>query len=462
MIFPKAAAGMTKEEKREQMLNEPVNKLIMKLAGPAVLSMLVTSLYNMADTFFVSQLGTSASGAVGVIFSLMAIFQAFAFMIGQGAGNNMSRAIGAGQMELAEIYNSTGFFTELIVGAFFCLAGNIVMEDLVYWLGATDTIAPYAMDYCRYVLFGTPFIMASFGMNNLLRFQGYSSYAAVGIVTGGILNMILDPIFIFAMDLGTAGAAVATSLSQFISFLILLYMCMFRKGCIRISLKKFRPTLKMYLNIVNTGLPSLARQGIMSVSNIVFNHLAHPYGDACIAAFSIVQKYTGLINSAALGIGQGFQPVCGQNYGAKKYGRVNEAYRFLVKMQFAVLIVLSVISFIFAGPIVTAFRRDDPEVIRIGTALLKFQSLTLPLMSVIISSNMLSQTIGYGLKATFVSCLRSGICLVPLQFILPKFLGLTGLQLSQPVSDVLSSAIAVLVISGIIRDLKEKEKEAAL
>lgn len=458
----KAVSDMTKEEKREQMLNAPVDRLIMSLAGPAVLSMLVTSLYNMADTFFVSQLGTSASGAVGVIFSLMAIFQAFAFMIGQGAGNNMSRAIGAGDTELAEVYNSVGFFTELIVGVFFCIAGNAVIEDLVYWLGATETIAPFAKDYCRYVLFGTPFIMASFGMNNLLRFQGYSSYAAVGIVTGGILNIILDPVFIFAMGMGTAGAAVATSVSQFISFVILFCMCMFRKGCIRISYKKFRPTVRMYLTIVSTGLPSLARQGIMSVSGIVFNHLAHPYGDACIAAFSIVQKYAGLINSAALGIGQGFQPVCGQNYGAKKYGRVNEAYRFLVKMQFIVLIVLAAVSFIFAGPIVTVFRRDDPEVIRIGTTLLKFQSFTLPLMAVIISSNMLSQTTGYGLKATFVSCLRSGICLIPLQFILPKFLGLTGLQLSQPISDVLSSAIAILVISGILRELKEKEKEAGI
>lgn len=452
---------MTKEEKREQMLNAPVDKLIMSLAGPAVLSMLVTSLYNMADTFFVSQLGTSASGAVGVIFSLMAIFQAFAFMIGQGAGNNMSRAIGAGDMELAERYNSVSFFTELIVGIIFCIVGNLIMEDLVYWLGATDTIAPYAMDYCRYVLYGTPFIMASFGMNNLLRFQGYSSYAAVGIVTGGVLNIILDPILIFAMGLGTAGAAIATSVSQFISFAILLCMCMFRKGCIRISIKKFRPSVKMYLNIIHTGLPSLARQGIMSVSNIIFNHLAHPYGDACIAAFSIVHKYTGLINSAALGIGQGFQPVCGQNYGARKYGRVNEAYRFLVKMQFLVLIGLAVLSFIFAEPIVTVFRRDDPDVIRIGTALLRYQAVSLPLMAVIISSNMLSQTIGYGLRATFVSCLRSGICLVPLQLILPRFLGLLGLQLSQPVSDVFSSAIAIWVISGILKELKEKERGVA-
>ncbi|MDO4489153.1 MAG: MATE family efflux transporter [Eubacteriales bacterium] len=445
--------ALTQEERTKQLLTEPVDKLITALAIPSVASMLITSIYNMADTYFVSQLGTQASGAVGIIFSLMAMVQAFAFMIGQGAGNNMSRALGAGKRELAEKYVAVAFFTEFFVGVVLAVFSYAFLDKLVYWLGSTDTIAPYAKDYATYICIGFPFIMSSFGLNNILRFQGNSTLGAAGMMTGGILNMVLDPLFIFGFKLGTAGAAVATTVSQMVSFIIMVYMCNTRPSSIKIRISNFKPTLNMYKRILIIGLPSLARQSIMSITTICFNRAAGPFGDACIAASSIVNKFLGLIISVVIGIGQGFQPVCAQNIGAKQSGRVIEAYRFLVKASFMVTIGFCVISLIFAGPIITAFRRDDAEVIRIGAMFLRAQAATLPLFAIIGSTNMLTQSAGYGVKATILSSLK-GLLIIPFVMILPPLIGIYGLILAQPVADITATVIALIVIRGVIKNLE--------
>ena len=263
-------------------MEEPVQSLIPRLAVPSMVSMIVVAVYNMADTFFVSRLGTSASAAVGVVYSMVAIIQAIAFMIGMGSGNEISRLLGAKKQVEAEHYVAIGFFTELILGTFIALFCIIYVRILVYALGSTKTIAPYAISYAQYVLLGTPFIMASLGMNNMLRFQGNSFYSMLGIATGGILNMFLDPLFIYGFHMGIIGAAVATTLSQIVSFSILLYQCNKMPACISVSLKNFKPSLKRYSLILQFGLPSLARQGVAGVSTIILNFSAHPYGDAAI------------------------------------------------------------------------------------------------------------------------------------------------------------------------------------
>jgi len=447
--------AVTSEERTKQILTEPVDRLILGLAGPAVLSMLITAIYNMADTYFVSRIGTSASAAVGVTFSLMAIVQAFAFMIGQGAGNNLSRMLGSGNREAAEEYVSVGFFTELIAGVLLAVFSYLTMDRLVYWLGATDTIAPYAVSYMRWIILGFPFIMGSFGMNNILRFQGHASLGAAGMMTGGILNMILDPLFIFGFGMGTMGAALATSVSQIVSFCIMVFLSNRGDRALKIRISKFKPTVSMYGNIVRIGMPSLARQGIISLSTIIFNHAAAPYGDACIAAFSIVNRVNGFIASAIIGIGQGFQPVCGQNLGAKKYDRVLQGYYFLEKAAFIVLVSCAVLVFAFAAPIVRVFRKEDAEVVRIGTMLLKCQAVTLPLFAVICANNMFSQTCGYGGRATFLSCLKNGVCLIPLLLVLPNVFGLNGLVAAQPVADVFSAVISILMMRPILQGMKQ-------
>ena len=447
---------MDSSSRSEMMLNMPVSRVIPQLAVPTIISMLITSIYNMADTFFVSQLGTSASGAVGVIFSAMAIIQAVAFTIGMGSGTNVSQALGAGDEDTAQRYVSMAFFTALGVGVALAAAGLSSIDWLVRFLGATETIAPYAKDYATYIFYAAPFMMCSLVMNNLLRFEGLSIYGMVGITTGGILNMVLDPLLIFGLGLGTAGAAIATAISQFVSFMILLIMTNTRAAAISIHPRNFRPTARMYGRIFYMGLPSLGRQGIASISTILLNNAAGLYGDAAIAAMSIVSRFIMFINSTVIGFGQGFQPVCGYCYGAGRYSRVREAYAFCVKVSTIILLVLSVISFVFARPIVTVFWRDDPLVIEIGTFALRAQLLTLPLWGFITMSNMFTQSIGYGVRATIIATARQGIFLIPALLILPPLLGLRGIQIAAPVSDVLTLFLAYGIVSGIMRQLKAK------
>ena len=447
---------MDSSSRGEMMLNMTVSRVIPQLAIPTIISMLITSIYNMADTFFVSQLGTSASGAVGVIFSAMAIIQAVAFTIGMGSGTNVSQALGAGDEEKAQRYVSTAFFTAVAVGAVLAAAALLNIDWLVRFLGATETIAPYAKDYATYIFYAAPFMMGSLAMNNLLRFEGLSIYGMVGITTGGILNMVLDPLLIFGFGLGTSGAAIATAISQFVSFTILLIMTNTKDAAISIHPRNFRPTARMYGRIFYMGLPSLGRQGIASVSTILLNNAAGLYGDAAIAAMSIVSRFIMFINSTVIGFGQGFQPVCGYCYGAGRYSRVREAFTFCVKVSTIILLVLSAVSFLFARPIITVFRRDDPLVIEIGTFALRAQLLTLPLWGFITMSNMFTQSIGYGVRATIIATARQGIFLIPALLILPQVFGLRGIQIAAPISDVLTLFLAWGIVSGILRQLKAK------
>jgi len=451
--------SMTQEERYMMMTETPVSKLIPKLAVPTIISMLVTSIYNMADTFFVSQINTSASAAVGIIFSLMAMIQAVGFTLGMGAGNYISRTLGRRDEETAARTAATAFYTAVAVGLLMTAAGLLSLDRLVRMLGATETIAPYARDYARYILLGAPVMTGSFVMNNLLRSQGFAFYSMLGITTGGILNMILDPIFIFGFHLGISGAALATVLSQCISFGILLGQCSFRKGCIRLHIGKFTPSLKIYGEILHAGLPSLCRQGLASAAAVVLNVAANPFGDAAIAAMSIVTRYMMFINSALIGFGQGFQPVCGFNFGARRFDRVLESFWFCLKVAVVFLTSLGIVSFFGAETVMGWFRKGDTEVIEIGMWAMRFQCLTLPFQAWIIMSNMLTQSIGYGFRASVMSAGRQGIFLIPALLILPETFGIWGLQISQPMADVCTSVMAAGIVIGILKELKEKDKE---
>ena len=448
---------MTSQQRTEMMLNAPVSRVIPRLAVPTIISMLITAIYNMADTFFVSQLGTSASGAVGVTFSAMAIIQAVAFMFGIGTGTNVSQALGAGDDERAQRYASVGFFTAFGIGVVIAVLALSNIDWLVRFLGATETIAPYARDYATYIFYAAPFMMCSFVMNNLLRFEGLAAYGMIGITAGGILNMLLDPLFIFTFGLGTAGAAIATAISQFVSFSILLFMCSTRPDAIRFSLRRFKPTLGMYARILYNGFPSLGRQGIASVSTILLNNAAGLYGDAAIAAMAIVTRFIMFINSSVIGFGQGFQPVCGFSYGAGKYSRVREAFWFSVKVTTAILLMLCIGSLLLSENIVALFRKDDPLVIEIGTFALRAQLCTLPLWGFIVMSNMFTQSIGYGLRATILSLSRQGIFLIPALLILPRLFGLAGIQIAQPISDACTLVLSIAIVSGVLRQLGQMQ-----
>lgn len=451
--------AMTQEEKLRQMTEEPISKLIPSLAVPTIISMLVTSIYNMADTFFVSQIGTSASGAVGVIFSAMAMIQAIGFTLGMGSGNYISRSLGNRDEDTAERSAATAFFTALIIGILIAVFGLLYSRPLVKLLGATDTIAPYAMDYAKYILLGAPFMLSSFVLNNILRAQGNAFFSMIGITTGGILNMILDPILIFGFDMGIAGAAIATMVSQMISFAILFFQCNFQKSCLSLKLKKFTPTLQMYGEIIHAGLPSFCRQGLASVATVVLNFAAGPYGDSAIAAMSIVSRFMMFVNSSLIGFGQGFQPVCGFNFGAKRYDRVLEAFWFCVKVAVVMLTTFGIVAFFFSGSIVAAFRKEDLEVIEIGTLALRLQLLTLPIQAWVIMVNMLTQSIGYGFRASLMAMGRQGLFLIPALLVLPGSLGILGIQVAQPIADLFTFIMSTGLVIGILKELKSLKEQ---
>ena len=448
-LFKPADGG----SRKLRMLNEPISRLIPSLAVPTIISMLITSIYNMADTYVVSQLGTSASGAVGVVFSAMAMIQAMAFTIGMGCGANASQLLGAGNQREAERFICTGFFTALITGVVVAVCGLVAMEPLMSLLGATPTILPYAKEYASWIFIGSPFMMSALVLNTSLRFQGMAVYGMVGITTGGILNMLLDPLFIFGLGMGTAGAGCATAVSQTVSMIILITMCNTREGVIHLRLRDFSPSFSRYGKILYTGGASMARQGIGAVSTAVLNNVAGLWGDPAIAAMSIVTRFTMFVNSTVIGFGQGFQPVCAFCYGAWKYRRVREAYWFCVKVATGVLLTLGVIAFLFASPIMGFFRPDDAEVIAIGTVAMRAQMVTVPLWGVIVMSNMFTQSIGYGIRAAIVASSRQGLFLIPALLIMPPLMGLLGLQLSQAVSDVLSFGLSLVISVGILRKL---------
>ena len=441
----------TAEEKYIRMTETPVKKLICSLAIPTIISMLITSIYNMADTFFVGKIGTSATGAVS--FSLMAIIQAIGFTCGMGSGNYIARLLGNKERERACRVAATGFVTAFVIGAILAVIGLIFIKPLVYFLGATDTIYPYAKSYVQVILIGMPYMTAGFVMNNILRFQGSAFYAMLGIGSGAILNIILDPIFIFGLNMGVQGAAISTIIGQFVSFCILFHNCSIG-GNIKIELRKFTPKWEIYREILRGGLPSFYRQGLASVSTIFLNLSAGFYGDAAIAAMSIVTRVFMFALSALLGFGQGFQPVCGFNYGAKKYNRVLDSFWFCIKSAFIFLIIVDAVGFIFAPEIISLFRKEDLEVIKIGTKALRLQCISFPLSAWIVITNMLLQTIGKSAKASILSLSRQGVFFIPAIIIMPKMIGLTGVQCSQTIADIFTFIMAVPLGLSVIKELK--------
>ena len=435
----------------KEMTETSVEKLILRLSVPTIISMLVTNIYNMADTFFVGKLGTSASAAIGIVFSLMTINQALGFMCGHGCGSNISRKLGNKQGDAAIKFASTGFFMSLFLGVLIMIIGIIFMEPLLRIMGSTDTIMPYAKSYGICILLSAPFMTGSCVLNNVLRYEGKASLAMVGLTLGGVLNIIGDPIFIFLLNMGTLGAGISTAVSQVISFFVLLAMFGGDRTVSRLRFSAISWDIKDILNILYTGLPSLIRQGMMSVSTMVLNYMSMPYGDAAIAAMSIVSRVCNFIFAIALGISQGFQPVSAFNFGAKKFKRVKRAFIFCCGLSMIILGILSVLSLIFSGHIIGLFR-DDADVIGVGTFALRAQCIVLFVSPITLAASMMFQGAGENLASSIASFLRSGITFIPMVAILPRFFGIYGIQLAQPVADVISF---VVVMPLIVRFFKK-------
>ena len=444
-----------------KMTETPIPKLILSLAAPTILSMLITSIYNLADTFFVGQISTSASGAVGVVSSLMAIIQALGFMLGHGAGSIISRSLGSQNTKAATRFASTSFFTALTFGLILAVVGLTTLPHFMMMLGSTETILPHACAYARPILIAAPLMMSSLVMNNILRYEGKASFAMIGLVTGGVLNMVLDPVFIFGFGLGTAGAGIATALSQSISFCILLSMFLRGKTVSQFQLSAVTRSPAEFGTILMTGLPSFGRQGLNSIGGMLLNIAARSYGDAAVAGMSIVSRIFMFIISVAIGTGQGFQPVAGFNYGARKYRRVERACVFTMCASFCFLSVIIAACWFNAEALIKLFR-DDPEVTAIALPAFRYQCFACFLQPVIVAGNMLFQSIGKSGRATFLACCRQGVFFIPLILTLPRMFGLLGIEICQPIADVLTFVVTVPFLFPFLHQLvKMEEAETA-
>ncbi|MBR5584091.1 MAG: MATE family efflux transporter [Lachnospiraceae bacterium] len=444
---------MEENQQFQKMTQTPVGKLIATLSIPTIISMLVTAIYNMADTFFVSKLGTSASGAVGIVFSVMAIIQAIGFTFGMGSGSWISRLLGAKEESQATEVAATGFYSAIFICVVMSLVGEWKLDELMRILGASETILPYAREYARYILLAAPIMASSFVLNNILRSEGHAKFAMIGITTGGILNVLLDPLFIFTFRMGIAGAAVATALSQLTSFCILLSYFVMHKTTTRLGIHRLSKRPMVYYQIIKNGMPSFSRQGLASIASILLNQQAAIYGDAAVAAMAIVTKVFMMIFSVMIGFGQGYQPVVGFNYGAGITERVKKAMKFTLIVGMIGMTSAAVVLFMAAPLLMKLFISDDPAVLDIGTMALRAQAISMPLIPIGTVANMTFQSVGKAWRATIMSSMRQGIFFIPLIFILPAAFGLNGVVATQAAADILTALTCAPLLYHFYKNL---------
>lgn len=444
----------TYKDKFDKMAHAPLKWLITTLAVPTILTMLVSALYNMADSYFVGKIDTSSVASIGIVFSVMTLLQAIGFFFGNGSGILISTLLGEKKKDTAKIYANVAFFIVIIIGIALAVIGLLFSNRLAVLLGATETTKAPAGSYLKIILLGSPFILGSFVLNNQLRYQGSAIYSMAGIMSGSLINIALDPLFIFKFNMGVKGAALATILSQIIGFIILIGGT-FKGENIRITIKSFKPNRQNLAEICKNGLPSLSRQGVQTIANICLNFAAAPYGDSAIAGMSVFNRVMFLGFAVVIGIGQGYQPVCSFNHGAKKYDRVYDGYKYIVILSTCFITIASIVSFIFAPQLISLFR-DDSEVIDIGTSALRYECIVLPVIGYCTASNMLVQSLKLPAKATALALARQGIFYVPLILVLPRIIGVTGIILAQPIADGLSFIMTILLAMPIVKKIKEK------
>ncbi len=426
-----------------RMTESSVPRLVLSLSLPAMLSQMITSIYNMADTFFVTRLGDSAVGAVSVVYALQSIIQAVGYGLAMGAGSLVSRHLGQKDGEGASKYASSAFFSAFFFGLLLMIACLVNLPGMLTLFGSTETILPFAVEYAFIILLGAPMMCSSFVISNILRAEGKATLAMVGLTFGGVLNMVLDPLFIFSMDMGVAGAALATVLSQAVSFCILLFFYVTGRSIVKLSLRRVSRRARDYGIIVKTGLPTVCRQGMGSVATTLLNVRVKAYGDAAIAAVGIANKVYMLLRGLVIGVGQGFQPVAGYNYGAGKPRRVKAAFWTATALGTVLSLTASAALLGLSEPIIAFFKPETAEAAAVAARMLRFLGLTIPVLGYSTFVNQLYQALGYVAGATVLASCRQGICFIPLITLLPMVLGLDGILLTQGLSDLATCLISI-------------------
>lgn len=457
---------MTLEDKYNEMTTKPVKVLVCQMAVPTIIAMVTTALYNVVDAAFIGRLSTEGTAGIGISFAYMTFIQALGFFFGHGSGHHISRALGAKNVSSASVVASVGFFTPFLIGLTAALGCLPNLSWLSRLLGAPEEVVPYANDYLRFIVMATPFMMSALTLNNQLRLQGNAHFGMVGIVSGAILNIALDPLFIFTFDMGVSGASLATAVSQLFAWGLLLYGT-FKPGSVHIRLRDFKPSWKVYYEIFRGGLPSLFRQVFNCAAAVSLNYCAALYATpgqeaSAVAAFAVVTRIMMFAFSVVLGFCQGFQPVCGYNYGARLYSRVRESWLFATWVGTGFLLVISTVGFIFAPQVVALFRAEDPVLIEIGAVTLRWQCAAFPLVGLFTATGMLFQNIRMTGPATLLSICRNGLFFLPALLLLPLWLGMEGVQMAQGVADVLTFILAVPYALWINKELKNRNYESGL
>ncbi len=444
-------------EKREFMLNTPVSRLVPKMALPSIAGMLVTSAYNLADTLFVSQLGTNATGAVGVNGSIDLIIMMAGSLLAVGAASLTARLLGAKQDERAREVLSTCFFIAFALGCVVLAAGFAFQEEILLLLGANEDILPYSEQYCRYILLAAPFMATSFVLNQCLRAEGSAVFSMIGMMAGAVLNIGLDPLFIFTFGWGVAGASAATAISKVVSWCILMTPYLRKKTLLAIRLCHFRPHWADAKEVCAMGSASFFRTGLGTLAGILLNRIAVTYGTSALAAINVSNRITMFMTSACLGFGQGFQPVAGFSWGAKRYDRVRESFRFSLITCVAGISAVGMLVGIFARPILLLFTENDAELVRIGVLSLRTQCLAMPFHGFCIIVNMLCSGIGQALPSLLLGLSRQGICFFPILPVMVRLWGVQGIAAVQGVADMLSLLLAAPIAIRISRDIRRRE-----
>lgn len=437
----------------EFLTQAPVSRVILTMAVPTIVSMLVTCFYVIVDTYFVGQLNTQSTAAVGIVFPLMSLIQAIGSFFGHGSGAYMSRELGARRTDNASSMATTGLVYALLTGILIAVVALLFLRPLSLVLGSTATSLLFTEQYMAIILLGAPFQIASFTLNSQLRMQGNARYAMWGIISGALLNVILDPILIFACGLQLRGAALATVIGQIVSVAVLLAMCHFRATTgVRLRPRFFSLHWHYVREIVYGGSPSLSRQGLASISVVLLNVAAAGYGDAAVAAMSIVSRVTMFVMAVIVGLGQGFQPFCGYCYGAALYNRLRHGFWFTVRVGFVFLLCFSAFFFCFAEQTIAVFR-DDAIVIAVGSTALRWHLAVYPLNAYIMAGNMMLQTTRRPIRANVLSSARRGLVFIPFILILPHLFGLMGIAMCQAVCDVVTFIIAIPIVRSAFREM---------
>ena len=453
--------NITSELQHKKMTETPITRLLVSLSLPSVANMLLTSIYNMADTYFVTSLGESAIGGVGIVFSIQSIIQSVGFGVSMGGSSIVSRKLGEKDNDAANSYASSSVLMGFILGLTIAVICLVTLDPLLLLIGATDTILPYARDYAFVILLAAPLMCTSFVLGPLLRAEGRATFSMFVGIAGGLINMALDPIFIFVFDLGVRGAAIATAISQAISFSMALSFYIFGKSVIKLSPKYFSHNLKDYWLIIKTGAPTVFRQGLGSVATTLLNVRVKVYGDAAVAAVSLANKVYIFLRSIVLGVGQGFQPIAGYNYGAKRLDRVKKVFVAATIFGSCAAGMGAILCATVPTGVMNLFGAENPEVVRIGARLLLMHSIALPFLGFSSYVNMMYQSLGFVKGATFLASCRQGVYFIPLILTLPIFFKMDGVLITQPIADILTFLTSIPFCIWFLKRILNTKKTPA-